>query len=248
MATGHHYGPAPVGDAQRAPDWSPTYYHRADTLGIGFDRTATGSNAVAQYVPPVRERYANRDDRPRFAAALVPSRAAGPTRCAPAARCGTSWSSATTPVSIPCVRCRSAGRRVRAVDRLRALRRSASTSSSIQETRSAVVARRGAHVLPDVLADADSGEVRAAGASARVLPADPLSGRIATSLAATRFPDPTRASPLGERDALTLTLCARIDSHDPHPFDEAGRLHAPARAPLHLRPLDRGQPGTRSVR
>jgi len=49
MATGHHYGPgAWVSNAGR-PDWSPTYYHRADTLGVGFDRTATGSDAVAQY-------------------------------------------------------------------------------------------------------------------------------------------------------------------------------------------------------
>jgi alpha-glucuronidase len=49
MATGHHYGPAPwVDDLERA-DWNPTYYHRADSGGIGFDRTATGSNAVSQY-------------------------------------------------------------------------------------------------------------------------------------------------------------------------------------------------------
>ena len=59
MATGHHYGPAPWVTLSRA-DWSPTYYHRADTLGLGFDRTATGSNAVAQYEPAVRDRYASR--------------------------------------------------------------------------------------------------------------------------------------------------------------------------------------------
>ena len=58
MATGHHYGPAPWVKLSRA-DWSPTYYHKADTLGIGFDRTAAGSNAVAQYAAPVRDRYAN---------------------------------------------------------------------------------------------------------------------------------------------------------------------------------------------
>jgi alpha-glucuronidase len=59
MATGHHYGPGPWADGGR-PDWTPSYYHRADTLGLGFDRTATGSNAVGQYFPPVRDRYANR--------------------------------------------------------------------------------------------------------------------------------------------------------------------------------------------
>jgi len=59
MATGHHYGPGPWADAGR-PDWTPSYYHRADSIGIGFDRTAAGSNAVGQYYPPVRDRYANR--------------------------------------------------------------------------------------------------------------------------------------------------------------------------------------------
>jgi alpha-glucuronidase len=63
MATGHHYGPGPWVDRGRA-DQTPVYYHRADTLGVGFDRTASGSNAVAQYFPPVRERFANRDSVP----------------------------------------------------------------------------------------------------------------------------------------------------------------------------------------
>ena len=58
MAAHHHYGPGPWSDAGR-PDWNPSYFHRADTLGIGFDRSATGSNAVAQYAPPVRDRYQN---------------------------------------------------------------------------------------------------------------------------------------------------------------------------------------------
>ncbi|HCB75327.1 MAG TPA: alpha-glucuronidase, partial [Sphingomonas bacterium] len=60
MATGHHYGPGPwVGDLAR-PEWNPTYYHRADKAGIGFDRTRTGSNAVAQYAAPVAKRFADR--------------------------------------------------------------------------------------------------------------------------------------------------------------------------------------------
>ena len=59
MATGHHYGPGAWADAGR-PDWTPRYYHRADTLGLGFDRTRTGSDAAAQYAPAVRDRYANR--------------------------------------------------------------------------------------------------------------------------------------------------------------------------------------------
>jgi alpha-glucuronidase len=47
--TGHHYGPGPwVNDLSR-PEWNPTYYHKADEKGIGFDRTPSGSNATAQY-------------------------------------------------------------------------------------------------------------------------------------------------------------------------------------------------------
>lgn len=57
MGTGHHYGPAPwVSNAGRA-DWNPVYYHRADSAGIGFDRTSTGSNALSQYAPEVRKLY-----------------------------------------------------------------------------------------------------------------------------------------------------------------------------------------------
>jgi alpha-glucuronidase len=56
MGTGHHYGPAPwIADLAR-PEWNPVYYHKADAAGIGFDRTATGSDAVAQYAPPVAAR------------------------------------------------------------------------------------------------------------------------------------------------------------------------------------------------
>ena len=55
MAEGHHYGPGPWVDRAARPDWTSVYYHRADGQGIGFDRTATGSNAVAQYFPPVAE-------------------------------------------------------------------------------------------------------------------------------------------------------------------------------------------------
>jgi alpha-glucuronidase len=59
MGTGHHHGPAPwVADLERS-DWNPVYYHRADRNGIGFDRTATGSNALAQYAPEIARQYAD---------------------------------------------------------------------------------------------------------------------------------------------------------------------------------------------
>jgi len=59
MNNGHHYGPAPWSNTLRRPDWNPVYYHRADTAGIGFDRTATGTNALAQYAPEVRKEFEN---------------------------------------------------------------------------------------------------------------------------------------------------------------------------------------------
>jgi alpha-glucuronidase len=57
MNSGHHYGPGPWVDDLSRPEWNPVYYHRADRRGIGFDRTASGSNAVAQYAPAVAQRY-----------------------------------------------------------------------------------------------------------------------------------------------------------------------------------------------
>lgn len=57
MAPGHHYGPAPWWDQGERRDWTSVYYHRADEEGLGFDRTETGSNAVAQYHRPVRDRF-----------------------------------------------------------------------------------------------------------------------------------------------------------------------------------------------
>ncbi|WP_423177919.1 MULTISPECIES: alpha-glucuronidase family glycosyl hydrolase [unclassified Stenotrophomonas] len=57
MARGHHYGPGPWVDGGPRADWTSVYYHRADSQGIGFDRSAGGSNAVGQYAPQVAEVY-----------------------------------------------------------------------------------------------------------------------------------------------------------------------------------------------
>ncbi|HEX8118485.1 MAG TPA: alpha-glucuronidase, partial [Pyrinomonadaceae bacterium] len=59
MWGGHHYGPAPWENKFERADWNPVYYHKADAVGLGFDRTATGSNAVAQYSPEVRAVFAD---------------------------------------------------------------------------------------------------------------------------------------------------------------------------------------------
>ena len=59
MGTAHHHGPAPwVNDLER-PDWNPVYYHRAAHDGIGFDRTASGTNALEQYAPALARLYAD---------------------------------------------------------------------------------------------------------------------------------------------------------------------------------------------
>nr|WP_066723369.1 alpha-glucuronidase family glycosyl hydrolase [Sphingomonas pituitosa] len=57
MATGHHYGPGPWVSNLARPEWNPTYYHRADATGIGFDRTPSGTNALGQYAPEVAKRW-----------------------------------------------------------------------------------------------------------------------------------------------------------------------------------------------
>jgi len=56
MGRGHHYGPGPWVTGGRA-DWTSLYYHRADSTGIGFNRTSSGSNALAQYAPEIRKMW-----------------------------------------------------------------------------------------------------------------------------------------------------------------------------------------------
>jgi alpha-glucuronidase len=60
----HHYEPEPWQDWAGRPDWRSVYYHRADTVGIGFDRGPTGSNSTAQYFPPLDRRFADPDSCP----------------------------------------------------------------------------------------------------------------------------------------------------------------------------------------
>ena len=59
MGWSHHYGPAPwIKDKNRA-DWTSVYYHKADSLGIGFNRTASGSNAISQYSKQVSDLFSS---------------------------------------------------------------------------------------------------------------------------------------------------------------------------------------------
>lgn len=58
MRSSDHYGPAPnqwfVED-----DFSPVYFNQADSVGLSYDRSPTGSDFVAQYYPPLDQVYGN---------------------------------------------------------------------------------------------------------------------------------------------------------------------------------------------
>jgi alpha-glucuronidase len=60
-----HYGPGPwYAPARLRKDWTPPYYHQADSLGIGFDRTSKGSDAVSQYQEPYKSQLENLETCP----------------------------------------------------------------------------------------------------------------------------------------------------------------------------------------
>jgi alpha-glucuronidase len=59
FAENHHYGPEPWLSEAGREDWTSVYYHKADNIGLGFDRTTTGSNAVSQYFSPLNGIYNN---------------------------------------------------------------------------------------------------------------------------------------------------------------------------------------------
>lgn len=64
MAEGHHYGPGPWATHPKRADWSSAYYHQADAAGLGAARSATGSNAIAQYAPELAALWGNPDTCP----------------------------------------------------------------------------------------------------------------------------------------------------------------------------------------
>jgi alpha-glucuronidase len=58
MSANEHYGPGPWWAPKRMrKDWTPPYYHNADSIGIGFDRTNKGSDAVSQYHEPLSSQF-----------------------------------------------------------------------------------------------------------------------------------------------------------------------------------------------
>ena len=74
FAGGHHYGPEPwCYHKGWREDWLPRFYHRADSIGLGFNRSdheepcvasAAGSNNVSQYPEPLRTLYNHQEACP----------------------------------------------------------------------------------------------------------------------------------------------------------------------------------------
>jgi hypothetical protein len=192
MGTGDHYGPAPWISNLATASWNPAYFHRADATGIGFDRTATGSNAVAQYFPLVRDRFA--DPRPFLDHFLLFFHHVGWNDKLPLSGRSVwkSWSTATAPASTACRRCATNGRRCEAASTRNATRTSA--TSPDPAPRGALVARR----LPAVL--------RERAASRRSRPATPPPPTICRS---TRTSSVSAPATPASRAALPSTRARR---------------------------------------
>lgn len=58
MRSSDHYGPNPA-EWFVEDDFSPVYYNKADSVGLGYDRSRTGSDFVDQYFPVLANRYNN---------------------------------------------------------------------------------------------------------------------------------------------------------------------------------------------
>lgn len=59
MGENIHFGPQPWLAKSGRADWTSTYYHRADSMGLGFDRTSSGSNALSLYSNEVQKAWGN---------------------------------------------------------------------------------------------------------------------------------------------------------------------------------------------
>jgi alpha-glucuronidase len=59
-----HDGPWLWYNEARRPDWGDVYYHRADEKGIGFDRSPSGYNTVAQYHAPLKQQWSKPETTP----------------------------------------------------------------------------------------------------------------------------------------------------------------------------------------
>ncbi|MFN8357173.1 MAG: alpha-glucuronidase family glycosyl hydrolase [Spirosomataceae bacterium] len=57
MGQNIHFGPEPWLERSARPDWTAIYYHRADSVGIGFNRLESGSNAISLYNPETQKQW-----------------------------------------------------------------------------------------------------------------------------------------------------------------------------------------------
>lgn len=64
MGQSIHYGPEPWLERSARPDWTSIYYHRADSIGLGFDRGVNGSNALSLYHPDAAKAWSQVDNCP----------------------------------------------------------------------------------------------------------------------------------------------------------------------------------------
>jgi alpha-glucuronidase len=64
MGSNNHYGPAPWVSDLSPTNTNPTYFEKADSTGIGFDRTSAGSNTVAQYAAQPASTFGTRSTTP----------------------------------------------------------------------------------------------------------------------------------------------------------------------------------------
>jgi len=64
MGESIHFGPQPWLAKSGRADWTSTYYHRADSIGLGFDRTNSGSQALGLYAPEVQKNWMDPDRIP----------------------------------------------------------------------------------------------------------------------------------------------------------------------------------------
>ena len=157
-----------VNDLNRA-DWNPTYYHRADANGIGFDRGPEGQQRHRAVLAEGRDAVSPIRRRCPSNSCCGSITCPGITGWPRAARCGTRWCSATRAASKQWGRCartwadaRSRLRRRRAIRAGRGVPRHPGAGG-------AVVARCLHRVFPERYQAAAAGRGRAARATARVL-------------------------------------------------------------------------------
>ena len=163
--------PGSVGQQAGRPDWSPTYYHRADTLGIGFDRTRDGQQRRRRSTFRRCGALFRRRDA-RLGAAVVPSRPLGSAH----EERRTLWDELVAHYYAGVDSVRSMRRTWDSVKGSIDARRFADVQGflTIQEKEAMWWRDAALSVLPDVLAPADSVHTRAAGASVVVLHGAPV--------------------------------------------------------------------------